>query len=408
MAQQLRMITIIAAWLVILLTGIYVMVTRFEQKRADKVRIGIRLTDDRQRAIAQQLLGQQKDLARAAYVEFTAGWKEFIALQQAGLKPELVVAVESAKLFDQGFHRLAQVDSAMEHLNQAYPMITKLETIGSSAFWKLPIRGIRISALGTDHPGAPSLLLTAAHHANEPVGVEICLYLMNYLCNNYDIDSQIKAWLNAIEVWIVPVVNPDGYRLVLSDSLGLIWRKNLRDNDGDGRFSPDRDGVDLNRNYDYNWGITGDHVSQSNYYCGPYPFSEPEIMAIRNLTEHSGFALHLDFHSAGEKVLYPTSVVASPQLVALAQSVAAQIKKRSGRDSYQIAPLYDLVGQCSSWMFFRKGIPSLLIEAGDSYFPSRDDLSAIVAQNVKAVFYILDRLLDRADWAARFAAKKIE
>ncbi len=408
MAQQLRMITIIAAWLLILLTGIYVMVTRFDQKRTDKVRIGIRLTDDGQRAIAQQFLGQRKDLSRAGYVEFTAGWKEFFALQQAGLRPELVVAVESAQLFDQGFHQLAQVDSAMEYLNQAYPMLTTLQTIGSSAFWGLPIRGIRISALRTGHQQAASLLLTAGHHANEPVGVEICLHLMNYLCRNYDIDSRVKAWLDAIEVWIVPVVNPDGYRLIFSDSLRLIWRKNLRDNNGDGRFSPDCDGVDLNRNYDYNWGVAGEHSIQSNYYCGPSPFSEPEIVAIRNLTERNAFSLHLDFHSAGEKVLYPASIIAAPKMVALAQSIAGQMKRRSGTDSYQIAPLYDLVGQCSSWMFFRKGIPSLLIEAGDSYFPSRSDLSAIVEQNAKAVFFVLDRLLDRADWAAQFQASSAE
>ncbi len=390
MIQPFRMITLAAAWLVILLAGALVILTRYEQQRTDRVRIGVRLTNDAQRAIAQQFLGQRDDLARASYVEFTAGWKEFFALQQAGLQPELVVDIESTKLFDQGFHRLGQVDSILEHLQQTYPSLATVHTIGASSFWRLPIRGIRISALPMNQKHIRSLLLTAAHHANEPVGVEICIHIMSHLCQNYPNDPKVKDWLEHGEVWIVPVVNPDGYRVVFSDSSRLFWRKNLRDNNGDGRFSPAEDGVDLNRNYDYHWGMKGDHSPHSNYYCGPSPFSEPEIIAIRQLAEQHRFALHLDFHSAGQKVLYPAAIGRPHQLAALAESIADQISKNSNGNHYQTAPLDDMVGQCSSWMFYKMGVPSLLIEAGDSFFPSKPDLSAIVEQNAKAAFKALE------------------
>ncbi|MDZ7332439.1 MAG: M14 family zinc carboxypeptidase [candidate division KSB1 bacterium] len=409
MVQQFRIITLAAAWLVILLSGIYFLLVRYDQKQTDKVRIGVRLSDDHQRGVAQQFFGDQYDLSRANYVEFTAGWKEFFALQQAGLQPELVVDIQVTKLFDQGFHRLDQIDSVLQHLNQAYPSITTLHTIGSSAFWGLPIRAIRISSQPINREGTPSLLLTAAHHGNEPIGVEICLHVMNYLCRNSSNDPKVKTWLEKSEVWIVPVINPDGYRLNFSDSARLIWRKNMRDNNGDGRFSPESDGVDLNRNYDYHWDVRGDHSPQSSYYCGSAPFSEPEIVAIRHLAEHRRFSLHLDFHSAGEKVLYPTEIAVTHQLADLAEAIARQIKKSSGSDHYQVAPLHDWVGQCSSWMFHQMSVPSLLIEAGDSFFPNKADLLAIIEQNAQAVFYSLDLLTGdntcptQTPWLNRFA-----
>lgn len=404
MVQQFRIITLSAAWIVILLAGIYFLLARYDHQQMDKVRIGIRLSNDHQRGVAQQFLGKQHDLSRANYVEFTAGWREFFALQQAGLHPELVVDIHATKLFHPGFHRLHQIDSILEHLSQGYPSLVTLHKIGNSAFWGLPIRAIRISSLPINRDETPSLLLTAAHHANEPVGVEICLHVMNYLCRNYLSDPKVKTWLENSEIWIVPVINPDGYRLNFSDSARLIWRKNLRDNNGDGRFSPEADGVDLNRNYDYHWDVRGDHSPQSSYFCGPTPFSEPEIVAIRHLTEQRRFSLHLDFHSAGEKVLFPAQIASTHQLAALAEVIARQIKKNSGSDHYHVAPLYDWVGQCSSWMFYKMSVPSLLIEAGDSFFPNKAELLAIVEQNAQAVFKALDLLTGVESWPNQTSA----
>jgi len=72
-----------------------------------------------------------------------------------------------------------------------------------------------------------------------------------------DINTARISWLvDNREIWIVPLLNPDGYaydRTISEPGSGFGWRKNVRDNDGSGGFDPRFDGVDINRNYPYHW-----------------------------------------------------------------------------------------------------------------------------------------------------------
>ena len=48
--------------------------------------------------------------------------------------------------------------------------------------------------------------------------------------------GKIRRLLDEHEVWIIPVANPDGYEYTFTEGQRL-WRKNLRDNDGDGQIT---------------------------------------------------------------------------------------------------------------------------------------------------------------------------
>lgn len=82
---------------------------------------------------------------------------------------------------------------------------------------------------------------------------------------------------------IVPVLNPDGYEYTWTTD--RLWRKNRRP--GGVRTLDNVDncnGVDLNRNYDTNFGGTGSSSNQcSHLYAGPSALSEPETQAVANL-----------------------------------------------------------------------------------------------------------------------------
>ncbi len=108
-----------------------------------------------------------------------------------------------------------------------------------------------------------------------------------------------------ITLFIIPLANPDGYA---AGTDAVVGRMNGR-------------GVDLNRNWDYQWQLTATHGTRP-VFAGEAAFSEPETRALRDfilsqqmdavIFYHSVFAAV--FHGAGE---------AQSHTVELAQRVAA-------------------------------------------------------------------------------------
>lgn len=179
---------------------------------------------------------------------------------------------------------------------QGIPGGTSLE--GDSILW------IRVS----DNPDAdeaePEVLYTALHHAREPGGLSALVYYLWYILENYNSDPNIQGLVNSTEMYFVPCINPDGYKYnELTDPLGGgLWRKNRRDN-GDGTF-----GVDLNRNYAFQWGFDdsgSSPVTDDFTYRGTAPASEPEIQLMNDFVNSRQFRLALNYHTFGNLLINP-------------------------------------------------------------------------------------------------------
>ena len=100
------------------------------------------------------------------------------------------------------------------------------------------------------------------------------------------------------------MANPDGYQYTFEHE--RLWRKNLRDNNGDGQTTVG-DGVDPNRNFPNHWGWDEEgssSIPSSETYRGPAPMSEPETQAMVGLLDRIGFAFQVNWHSAGQWLLY--------------------------------------------------------------------------------------------------------
>jgi hypothetical protein len=141
-------------------------------------------------------------------------------------------------------------------------------------------------------------------HAREPITIELLLYFMRYLTNNYGSDSLVAYLVDNRELWFVPIMNPDGYEYnrINDPGGGGMWRKN-RLNCGGGDW-----GVDLNRNWGYMWGYDDEGSSpycSDETYRGSAAFSEPETQGIRNFINSRNFRMCLDYHSFGMWFLYP-------------------------------------------------------------------------------------------------------
>jgi len=168
----------------------------------------------------------------------------------------------------------------MYEIARENPQIAKLVNIGTT------IQGREMLALkitqgarGQRDGSRPAVLYSATQHAREWIAAEVDRRLMNYLVDGWRAnDREIRNLLKETELWFVPVANPDGYQYTFDTD--RLWRKNLRDNNGDGEITVG-DGIDLNRNYPNHFKYDEEgssSIPSSETYRGTGPVSEPETI----------------------------------------------------------------------------------------------------------------------------------
>jgi hypothetical protein len=202
-----------------------------------------------------------------------------------------------------GFHTHDEAIAALDKMRQLYPqLITAKSSIGTTAQGR-SIYMVKISDNADTDENEDEMLYTSIHHAREPIGLSQNLFYMWYLLENYNSDPEIKILVDNTELYFVPIINPDGYihNQQTNPNGGGYWRKNRRDN-GDGTY-----GVDLNRNYGYQWAAPGGSTSNSSSdtYHGLSKFSEPETQAMRDFCNQHNFVAALNYHSFGNLLIHP-------------------------------------------------------------------------------------------------------
>ena len=315
------------------------------------------------------------------------------------------------------YHTLAEIENILSNIADNYPDITSLYSIGTTYegrdIWCLEI---------TDNPGVdegePGVLFMGLHHAREWPTVEICLYLANELTSNYDSDPSITDVVDNVRLWLVTCVNPDGYYYCHDQSHD--WRKNRQP-------YPPYIGVDLNRNYAGSsngdpWGSWGsvDSGSISNHpnsevYCGPWPFSEYETNAVKDIFLNNDISAAISWHTHGELVLYPWAYSFqnppdSEYLSQVAQEIASRITRQSGSGTYtptQGAGLYPTTGDTIDWAYgyshYVLGRPTFAftIEACSEFHPYESYLDQVCQENFEGAFYLLEEAENIRDTVSR-------
>lgn len=242
----------------------------------------------------------------------------------------LAVALTAQPIDFTHWHNPSQVDGILTNFVATHPSLCALSTIGTSIEGR-PIQALKISnAPAVNDPAKGDVVIMATHHAREWMSTETALYIAEQLLTRYSSDPQIQADVNHLQIWIIPVVNPDGF--AYTQTINRFWRKNRRNN-GDGTF-----GVDLNRNYGYQWGLNSGSSPNTwdDTYRGTGPFSEPETAAIRDfLQARTNLKTILTYHSYSELFLRPWSYTTAdppgePTLAALAQRSIAAIQAVHG------------------------------------------------------------------------------
>lgn len=213
-----------------------------------------------------------------------------------------------------GYVTYTEMLEVLDSMVAKFPnLITAKTPIGTPAFntWMgNPIYWLKISDNPTINETEPEVLFTSLHHAREPNSLSQNLFYMWYLLENYGVNDEVTYLVDETEIYFIPCVNPDGYILngQFDPTGGGMIRKNARDNNTNGTYESNADGVDLNRNYGYEWGFDNNGsspTSNSQTYRGPSGFSEPETQAVKYFCEQHEFEITLNYHTYGNLLIHP-------------------------------------------------------------------------------------------------------
>ena len=187
-----------------------------------------------------------------------------------------------------------------------HPNITEKVKIGESVRGR-DIIAIQVTqgATGAGN-GEPAVLYNSMQHAREWLAGETCKRTLEFFTKRYGEDRQVTRLVNTRQLWFVCVNNPDGYEYTFTPG-NRLWRKNLRDNNGDGQITS-VDGVDPNRNFPVDWGLDNEGSSpdpSSETFRGEGPASEPETDAMLHLWNMVDFEFEKNDHTAAQLILYP-------------------------------------------------------------------------------------------------------
>lgn len=267
-----------------------------------------------------------------------------------------------------GFFTYTEMLAELDQMHLKYPnLITAREPIGAN----LTPEGNRLYALKiSDNPNEdeaePEVLYTALHHAREPNSLSQLIFYMWYLLENYDKDEEIRYLLDHTEMYFIPCVNPDGYLFnqEIEPSGGGLWRKNRR-------VLPDGfRGVDLNRNYGFQWGFDNSGSSpnpQSDVFRGTAPFSEMETRTVRDFCEDHDFRVAMNHHTYGKLIVYPwgysdTLTQDAAVFSNWSELYALQNNFLAGTGTETVG--YTVNGDADDWMYGAREIIAMTPEVG--------------------------------------------
>lgn len=290
------------------------------------------------------------------------------------------------------YHTVGEAVQAMDDLQALYPSLMTTKTSIGTTLEGRPIYVYKLSDNPNVDENEPEIFFNAYIHAREAITFEVVYGLAQWLLSNYGTDSRAQNILNNREIWIQPVVNPDGvsYNELTDPAGGGMWRKNRRNN-GSGAF-----GVDLNRNFGDHWGWDNDGSSPdpfSDTYRGPSAFSELETQAYRNFVVGRHFSLVLDYHSYSNIHLYAPGY--DPVHSSDQEALFALGRYRKVNNNYGVGTAWEMLyptnGSTNDWQLGDTiskpkilGFVTEVGNGGDGFWPLESRIPALVNENLEA------------------------
>jgi len=277
----------------------------------------------------------------------------------------------------EGFLTIDEARSVFRDLVEKYPHLISEQPIGKSLEGR-DIYAYRLTAIDGSHSNPPRLLLTSLMHAREPITLSASAFVISQLIDEYvEHVTDVEFLLKTRELYVIPVVNPDGYSRLTSTA---GYRKNARKTCED---KPEEGGVDLNRNFAYDWKPVRNGCNEE--YSGTGPFSEPETQAIRDFAIAKKFSSAVHFHAYGNILTIPYNGGDGKKSVRgehmrFYQDIQAAWKFNIFGPSPKTLN-YSTPGESDDWFYDELGVLSLSPELGpesDGFRPNKEEVRQVL------------------------------
>jgi len=314
--------------------------TSFSQTTYDQIRLWSDDTAGLMTILLQAGLDPEAMHVRpGVYIELIVDQDERFYLEANGFMPETVISDVSAYYASRltqgvsrelgygsmgGYLTFDEIVESMDSLHAAYPEIVSTKQSIGSSYEGRDIWAFKISDSPNAPDGDPEVLYNSLIHAREPAAMMTLMHFAWELAENYGTDPALSFLVDERQLWFIPVINPDGYvyNELTDPNGGGMHRKNRRPG------CSSRPGVDLNRNWGYQWGFDNSGSSPDscdNTYRGHAPFSEPETQAVRDFVLAHDFQTALNYHSYGDLLIKPYGYDESVALPVPADAIYAQL-----------------------------------------------------------------------------------
>lgn len=189
-----------------------------------------------------------------------------------------------SSLVHEGYIHNEDLKCLLRSLVYQHRNIARLHRIGKSVYNR-ELLAIQITENPRIRkPGKPMFKYVGNMHGNEAVGRQVLIYLIAYLLENYGQNDRVTKLVNNTDIFIMPSMNPDGFEKAIEGiCLGEIGR-------------PNRNGVDLNRNFPDQFNNWNDYNVRS---------AQPETKAMLKWILETPFVLSANLHGGSLVASYP-------------------------------------------------------------------------------------------------------
>ena len=286
----------------------------------------------------------------------------------------------------QGNYTWDELNTRFDELLALYPNIISERLVIGQSIEGRDIWAFKVSDNPNTNEDEPEVLYTSLIHAREPLSMMNLFYFVQKMGEGYNSDEELTYLVNNREMWFIPVVNPDGYVFneLIEPFGGGMHRKNRKNtNCGNGTMR----GVDLNRNFGYEWGANNTGSSPdpcSDVYRGESAFSEPETQAVRDFILDHDFKNVLHYHSYSNLYIHAFGDGSYPDEPDLTthREIGHEMSKYNG---YYVGTGLDGIGytvngDAVDWSYGDQELISYVPEVGSyaqGFWPSEDEVEQL-------------------------------